>query len=53
MSAYKKYGSGENGIDAFELIMVSDDKKVYLTEGVNTIFSIAPEYSNLQVEVIG
>ena len=50
---YKKYGSGENGIDAFELIMVSDDKKVYLTEGVNTIFSLAPEYSDLKVEVIG
>lgn len=50
---YKKYGSGENGIDAFELIMVSDDKKVYLTEGVNTMFSLAPEYSDLQVEVIG
>ena len=50
---YRKYGSGENGIAAFDLIMVTDDKKVYVTEGISTAFSLSSEYINTEIEVIG
>lgn len=50
---YKKYGSGENGIAAFDLIMVTDDKKVYVTKGVSAAFSLSSEYVNSDITVIG
>ena len=49
---YKEYSTGDKGIAAFDLIMVTDDRKVYVTEGVNTIFSLSPEYSDMDITVI-
>ena len=49
---YKEYSTGDKGIAAFDLIMVTDDKKVIVTEGVNTIFSLSQEYSDLDITVI-
>ena len=49
---YKEYSTGDKGIAAFDLIMVTDDKKVIVTEGVNTIFSLSQEYEDLDITVI-
>ena len=49
---YKEYSTGNKGIAAFDLIMVTEDKKVYVTEGVNTIFSLTEEYADVDVSVI-
>lgn len=49
---YKEYSTGNKGIAAFDLIMVTEDKKVYVTEGVNTIFSLTEEYADMDVSVI-
>lgn len=36
----------------FEMVLVSDDGKIYLTEGLEEQFTLNEMYSNLQVEVI-
>ena len=36
----------------FEMVLVSDDGKIYLTEGLEDQFTLNEMYSNLQVEVI-
>jgi len=50
---YAEYGSGDNGIDAFELIMVTEDKKVYVSEGVREAFSLGSEYEDMDITVFG
>lgn len=36
----------------FEMILVTDDRKIYLTEGLENQFTLNETYGNLQVEVI-
>ena len=49
---YKKYGKGENGIAAFDLVMVTEDRAVYVTEGVSASFTLTSEYEDLKITVI-
>lgn len=38
--------------DNFEMVLVSEEGKIYLTEGIEESFSLNPMYGNLQVEMI-
>ena len=49
---YKKYGKGESGIEAFDLVMVTEDREVYVTEGVSATFTLTSEYEDLKITVI-
>ena len=49
---YQKYLENKDENDAFEMILITDDKKIYITENLVDSFTLQDKYKDYHMVVI-